>query len=192
MCDVYTVHRDVAVDYIKQHTGHDKKTYGDYRDMLADESIDAVCIATPDHWHVKQTLDALAAGKHVYCEKPMTHTIDEAAEAVSAWQSSGLVLHVGVQSSSIWDLARQRINNGQLGKIVQWQTESFRNSLAGMSRHNVITKEMTQKNIDWKRWLGYEEGLGPQLTFDRSIYGQWRCYWPFGYGMYSDLFVHQV
>ena len=194
VCDVYTVHRDQAVEYVKEHTGLTPKTYADYRDMLQADDIDAVCIATPDHWHAKQILDALAAGKHVYCEKPMTHTTDEAAEVVAAWKSSGLVVQVGVQSSSspIWDMARERINDGQLGKIVQFQTESFRNSLAGMSRHNVITKEMTPKNIDWKRWLGYEEGLGPKMIFDRAVYGQWRCYWPYGYGMYSDLFVHRV
>ncbi|HAH48138.1 MAG TPA: oxidoreductase, partial [Planctomycetaceae bacterium] len=64
--------------------------------------------------------------------------------------------------------------------------------LGGMSRHNVITKEMTPQSVDWKRWLGVEEGLAPDLPFDRATFGQWRCYWPFGYGMYSDLFVHRV
>ncbi|WP_339728388.1 Gfo/Idh/MocA family oxidoreductase [uncultured Gimesia sp.] len=192
--DVYSVHRDRAVDYIKQETGQTPKAYQDYRDLLNDKDIDAVCIATPDHWHAKQVLDSLKAGKHVYCEKPMTHHISEAMDVVDAWKKSGLVVQVGVQSTSmpIWNEVRALVNEGKLGKIVQFQTEYFRNSLGGMSRHNVITKEMTPKTVDWKRWLGVEEGLAPDLPFDRATFGQWRCYWPFGYGMYSDLFVHRV
>jgi len=194
VCDVYTVHRDRAVDYIKSKTGLSPKIYSDYRDMLADGNIDAVCIGTPDHWHAKQTLDALKAGKHVYCEKPMTHTLDESLEVVKAWKKSGLVMQVGVQGTSmpIWDRIRELLDAGGIGKVVQFQTEYARNSLAGMSRHNVITKEMTPQTIDWKRWLGVEEGLAPMMTFDRAVYGQWRCYWPFSNGMYGDLLVHRV
>ncbi|MCA9045601.1 MAG: Gfo/Idh/MocA family oxidoreductase, partial [Planctomycetaceae bacterium] len=69
VCDVYTVHRDQAVHFIKSETGVAPETFADYRDMLARDDIDAVCIATPDHWHAKMTIDALAAGKHIYCEK---------------------------------------------------------------------------------------------------------------------------
>lgn len=192
--DVYTVHRDRAVEYIKSETGIAPATFVDYRDMLQAKDLDAVCIATPDHWHARQTLDALRAGKHVYCEKPMTHTIDEAHEVVELWKSSGLVMQVGVQSTSlpVWDRAREMIEAGQLGKVVQFQTESSRNSRFGMSRHNEITKEMTPQTVDWKRFLGVEEGLVSDRPFDRALFGQWRCYWPFGYGMFSDLFVHRV
>lgn len=192
--DVYTVHRDRAVELIKKETDLVPKTYADYRDLLNDKDIDVVCIATPDHWHAKQVLDSLKAGKHVYCEKPMTHHISEAFDVIDAWKKSGLVVQVGVQSTSmpIWNEVRELVNAGKLGKIVQFQAESFRNSLGGMSRHNIITKEMTPKTVDWKRWLGAEEGLAPNLPFDRSTFGQWRCYWPFGYGMFSDLFVHRV
>ncbi len=192
--DVYTVHRDRAAAYIKTETGVTPKIYHDYREMLQDDSVDAVCIATPDHWHARQTIDALDAKKHVYCEKPMTHTIDESQQVIDAWRRSGRVMQVGVQSSSspVWDLAREMINAGRLGKVVQFQTEFYRNGSLGMSRHNVITKEMTPKTVDWKRWLGVEEGLAPEMVFDRAVFGQWRCYWPFGYGMFSDLFVHRI
>jgi len=194
VCDVYSVHRDQAVDYIKQETGFQAKTYLDHRELLADKDVDAICIATPDHWHARQALDALDAGKHVYCEKPMTHTVSEADEVVQRWKSSGLVMQVGVQSTSspIWDMAREMINDGRLGKVVQFQTECCRNGRAGMSRHNVITKEMTPQAIDWRRWLGVDEGLNPEMVFDRATFGQWRCYWPFGFGMFSDLFVHRI
>ena len=109
--DVYTVHRDRAVDFIKSKTGVTPKTFADYREMIDGDHVDAVCIATPDHWHAKQTRDALEAGKHVYCEKPMTHTTDEAKEVVRAWKRSGRAMQVGVQLTSlpVWDRAREMI-----------------------------------------------------------------------------------
>ncbi|HVW38468.1 MAG TPA: Gfo/Idh/MocA family oxidoreductase, partial [Pirellulales bacterium] len=133
-------------------------------------------------------------GKHVYCEKPMTHTIDESRDVVRTWKESGRVLQVGVQSTSspVWNMARELIDAGKLGKVVQFQTECSRNGTFGMSRHNPIAKEMTPETVDFRRFLGVDEGLAPEMPFDRATFGQWRCYWPFGYGMYSDLFVHRV
>jgi predicted dehydrogenase len=192
--DVYQVHVDRATDYLHRETGVKPIGYRDYRDMLAMEKLDAVCIASPDHWHARQAIDALEAGVHVYCEKPVTHTIDEAAEVVRAWKASGNVMQVGVQATSlpIWDLAREMVQSGKLGKVVQFQTEYFRNSRMGMTRHNVITAEMTPQTIDWRQWLGVDEGLAPEIPFDRATYAQWRCYWPFSCGMFGDLFVHRV
>lgn len=194
VADVYSARRERFADYIKDKTGVEPKEHVDYRELLQDKDLDAVCIATPDHWHATQTIDALKAGKHVYCEKPMTHTVEEGRKVVQAWKESGLAMQVGVQSTSspVWDMAREMIDEGKLGKIVQFQTECFRNGTFGMSRHNVIEKEMTPKTVDFRRFLGVEEGLNPEMPFDRSTFGQWRCYWPFGYGMYSDLFVHRV
>lgn len=192
--DVYEVHRQRAKAYLAEHTGVTPTLHGDYREMLAQEKLDAVCIATPDHWHAKQTIDALAAGLHVYCEKPMTHTVEEAAEVVRVWKASGLVLQIGAQatSSPVWDMARDMIDGGKLGKVVQWQTEYFRNSAIGMTRQNPITAEMTPQSIDWPQWLGVKEGLAPLVAFDREVYSQWRCYWPYSCGMFGDLFVHRV
>jgi predicted dehydrogenase len=194
VADVYTVHRDRFVEFVKEQTGVVPTAHVDYRDLLQEKDLDAVCIATPDHWHAKQTIDALKAGKHVYCEKPMTHTIDEGRDVVRTWKESGLVMQVGVQSTSspVWDMAREMIDAGKLGKVLQFQTESFRNGRFGMSRHNLITKEMTPQTVDFRRFLGVDEGLAPDMPFDRATFGQWRCYWAFGYGMYSDLFVHRV
>jgi predicted dehydrogenase len=192
--EVYKMQEETVCSYIKEKTGQDPKRYEDYRDMLADENVDAVCIGTPDHWHARQTIDALKAGKHVYCEKPMTHTIDEAMQVVDAWGSTGKIMQVGVQSTSIpvWDKARELIDSGKLGKILQFQTEYFRNSGVGQWRYYELTKDMSPKTINWKRWLGTEEGLAPDMPFDRAVYKQWRCYWPFGSGMYTDLFVHRT
>jgi len=194
VCDVFNRYRDRAVNKVRDRIGHEPKTTGDYRDILHDPTIDAVVIASPDHWHARQTLDALAAGKHVYCEKPMTHTVDEALAVHKAWKASGRVMQVGVQSTSlpVWRAINERIIGGGLGKVLQYQTEFFRNSDCGQWRYYELTKDMTPKNIDWQMFLGTELGLAPTMPFDRAIFGQWRCYWPFGSGMFTDLFVHRT
>lgn len=192
--DVYTVHADKAAEMIKKETGTDPKRYQDYRELLADKDIDAVCIGTPDHWHAKQTIDALKAGKHVYCEKPMTHSIEEAFDVVKAWKDSGKVMQVGVQSTSlpVWKKANELLVNGEIGKVLMFQTEYFRNSDLGQWRYYPLEKEMSPKTINWKAWLGVDEGLSEQVPFDRAIFAQWRRFWPFGSGMYTDLFVHRT
>jgi predicted dehydrogenase len=192
--DVYEVHRQRAADFIAAQTGARPAIFRDYREMLTGGKLDAVFIGTPDHWHARQTIDALNAGVNVYCEKPMTHTLDEAREVVREWKATGRVLQVGVQSTSspIWDHARGMIDDGQLGKVVQFQTEYFRNSAGGMSRHNEITPQMTPQAIDWPQWLGVKEGITADRPFDREVYAQWRCYWPYSLGMMGDLFVHRI
>lgn len=194
VCDVFNRRRDQAVEKVAEAVGTKPRAVSDYRDLLADGSIDAVCIATPDHWHARQTLDALAAGKHVYCEKPMTHTVEEALKVLAAWKKSGQVMQVGVQSTQlpVWHDARERLQQGQLGKVLQFQTEIFRNSDSGQWRYYELTADMTPKNIDWPMFLGAEMGLAPTMPFNRAKFAQWRCYWPFGSGMFTDLFVHRM
>jgi predicted dehydrogenase len=194
VCDVFNRYRNKAASKVARATKRKPEKIADYRDLLADKSIDAVVIATPDHWHAKQTLDAMSAGKHVYCEKPMTHSVQEAIDVFNAWKKSGLVMQVGVQSTSlpVWKDARERISSGQLGKVLMYQTSYFRNSDVGQWRYYELSEDMTPKNIDWKMFLGTEFSLAPDMPFDRAKFAQWRCYWPFGAGMYTDLFVHRT
>jgi predicted dehydrogenase len=194
VCDVFNRNRDESASKIKKTAGNDPLITGDYRDVLQNKDIDIVCIATPDHWHAKMTIEALQAGKHVYCEKPMTHTIQESQDVVKAWRSSGGIMQVGVQSTSDprWKAANEFIRTGGIGKVVQGQTEYYRNSGMGQWRYYALSKDMTPKNIDWQMFLGTEFGLAPEIPFDRAVYRQWRCYWPFGSGLYTDLFVHQL
>lgn len=193
-CDVYSIQNDKVADYIAKELGVAPKKYLDYKDLLADPNVDAVCIGTPDHWHHLQTVDAMKAGKHVYCEKPMTHSIEEAIDVVNVWKKTGKIMQVGVQSTSlpVWDMCREMINDGMLGKVLMFQTEYFRNSGIGQWRYYGLTKEMTPQTIDWQRWLGVKEGLAESMPFDRAVYAQWRRFWPFGSGMYTDLFVHRT
>ena len=192
--EVYKNQEDKVCDFIKKETGVEAKRYVDYTDMLADKDVDAVCIGTPDHWHHRQIVDALRAGKHVYAEKPMTKTVEEAIDVAKVWRETGKVMQVGVQSTSlkVWDQARALIDDGKLGKVLGFQTEYFRNSSMGQWRYYKLEKEMTPQTIDWKRWLGVSAGLAPEMDFDRALYAQWRCYWPFGSGMLTDLFVHRT
>ncbi|QEH33315.1 Inositol 2-dehydrogenase [Aquisphaera giovannonii] len=166
----------------------------DYRKILENKDIDLVLIATPDHWHAKMSIDAMEAGKDVYCEKPMTHTIDEARRVAETVKKTGRVFTVGVQSTADprWRMANSMIVDGKIGKVMQGQTSYYRNSDVGQWRYYDLTKDMTPKTVDWKMFLGTEFGLAPDQPFDRARYAQWRCYWDFGGGMYTDLFVHQL
>jgi predicted dehydrogenase len=182
----------------------DDKTHvtKDYRRLLELKEVDVVSIATPDHWHARMSIDAIGAGKHVYCEKPMTRTIAEAQAVVDAAQKHKRVMTVGVQSMAdpTWLEAHKYITAGNIGHVFQGQTSYYRNYIGGQWRYYPLKKEMTPKTIDWPMWLGYKfdvDGvkLGPtpkEMPFDRAVWAQWRCYWPFGGGMFTDLFVHQT
>jgi hypothetical protein len=194
VAEVYAVQRDKVADYIAKENGTRPTTYVDYRDMLAKEDLDAVCIGTPDHWHAKQAIDAMQAGHHVYCEKPMTKTVEEALEVVKAWEQTGKVMQVGVQSTSlpVWKTVQQLLQAGKLGKVLMYQTEYFRNSSMGQWRYYELEESMMPRNINWDLWLGTKEGLAEDRPFDREVYKQWRRFWPFGSGMFTDLFVHRT
>jgi predicted dehydrogenase len=175
----------------------------DYRNIVTAKDIDAVCIATPDHWHARMAIDAMENGKDVYMEKPMTRTIPEAIAVVDAAVKHNRVVTVGVQSMAdpTWQAAYEYIKTGNIGHVLQGQTSYFRNSSVGQWRYYPLTKEMTPRTVDWDMWLGHQikgvdgQPLGPtpkEMPFDRAVWAQWRCYWPFGGGMFTDLFVHQT
>ncbi|MEZ6127383.1 MAG: Gfo/Idh/MocA family oxidoreductase [Planctomycetaceae bacterium] len=194
VCDVYNEHRDRAAKHIEKQTGVTPDKYEDYVEMYQKANLDAVCIGTPDHWHARQTIDALNAGLHVYCEKPMTKTVEEAINVMKVWKQSGQVMQVGVQSTSlpVWNQVNSLLTSGKLGKVLMYQTEYFRNSAQGQWRYYELQPQMNPKNINWKKWLGVEEGLAEYEDFDRAIYRQWRRFWPYGSGMFTDLFVHRT
>ena len=174
--------------------GDKSKVTKDYRKLLESKDIDAVVIATPDHWHAKMAIDAMEAGKDAYCEKPMCHTIDEAKRITETQAKTGQIFTVGVQSTAhpIWRKANEVITSGGIGKVLQAQTSYYRNSKMGQWRYYHLSEDMNPKTVDWKMFLGTEFGLAPEQPFDRAKYAQWRCYWDFGGGMYTDLFVHQL
>jgi predicted dehydrogenase len=177
----------------------------DYRNLLDSgkvKGVDVVVVATPDHWHARMAIDAMQAGKHVYMEKPMTRTIAEAQAVVAMAQKEKRVVTVGVQSMAdpTWREALAYIQGGKIGHVLQGQTSYYRNSIVGQWRYYPLRRDMTPKTIDWDMWLGHKfecagQRLGPtpkEQPFDRAVWAQWRCYWPFGGGMFTDLFVHQT
>ena len=177
-----------------------KHVVKDYHRLLELPEVDVVCIATPDHWHARMSIDAAQAGKHVYCEKPMTKTIEEAQAVVEAMVKNNIVMSVGVQSMAdpSWTTAYDLIRQGKIGHVAQAQTSYYRNDIRGQWRYYRLTKNMNPETIDWKMFLGSNvkgvdgKPIGPDIPFDRAVFAQWRCYWPFGGGMFTDLFVHQT
>ena len=117
-----------------------------------------MCITTPDHWHGRMTLDALAAGKDVYVEKPMTRTAEEAVAVVDAWKHTGRVVTVGVQSmaDAVWMRAFDAIRTGAIGHVAHAQTGFFRNDARGQWRFYRLAKQMTPKTVDWDLFLGHQ------------------------------------
>ena len=175
----------------REATGVDQgSVYHDYREVCARPDVDVVVIASPDHWHHLQTLDALRNGKDVYLEKPMTYTVDEAREVAEAVKSSGRVLQVGSQYTSMdhfWK-AKQAIKDGLLGEVV-WASGGFgRNRNLRGEWNYAIDPEATDKTLDWKAFLG----PAPKRAFDPERYFRWRKYWDYSGGIATDLFYHTV
>jgi len=184
--DIYTVRKQRAREIAKLT---DKDVHHDYRDLLARNDVDAVLVAAPDHWHGQIALDALAAGKDVYLEKPMTHTIGEARLVVEATKKYGRVLQVGAHGMSAAGTtkARELIEQGEIGELLWAQATSARNSTTGEWNYR-IEPEGTPQTIDWKRWLG----PAPGRPFSAERYFRFRKYWDYSGGIATDLFYHSL
>ena len=175
----------------------------DYRTILDNKDVDVVCIATPDHWHARMAIDAMERGKDVYLEKPMTKTIAEAILVVDTAAKLRPDGHGRRAEHGRPDLARRlRLHQGRQHRprpsgSDQLLPQLRRRSVALLSRSR---KEMTPQDHRLGMWLGCDfeicgQKLGPtpeEMPFDRAVWAQWRCYWPFGGGMFTDLFVHQT
>jgi predicted dehydrogenase len=174
----------------------------DYRRVLDLEDADVVCIATPDHWHARMTLDALAAGKDVYVEKPMTRTAGEAQAVADSARKFNRVVVVGAQGMAdpSWQKAYELVRSNRIGPVVQAQTGVHRNDVRGQWRYYRLSPKMTPRTVDWDLFLGHQfevngEPLGPspkEVPFDRAIFAQWRCYGTFAGGVFTDLLAHKA
>ena len=156
----------------------------DYRRILDNREIDAVLIGAPDHWHKTMTLDAVAAGKDVYVEKPVSHTIEEGVEMVRAIEASKQIVQTGTQQRSWdhWILGKQIVDSGRLGQITFVHTYWYQHARAGSYAPVTIEK------LDWKAWLG----PAPDQPFRPERFYQWRHYWDFGGGCLTDLMTHWI
>ena len=181
--DGYTGRMERAVE----KTGGRASKAKSYQEILEDPSIDAVTIASPDHWHAKQCIEALEAGKHVYCEKPLTYSIDEGLEIAAAVKRTGKVLQVGAQgiSTDNEQRARKYVQSGKLGRVTMVRAYYNRNSRSGAWIYP-IPPDANRDTVDWDLFLG----SAPKRDFDLERFFRWRCYKEYSGGIATDLFVH--
>ena len=168
--------------------------YLDYREIIARKDVDAVVVATPDHWHATIALEAMRAGKDVYLEKPMCHTIEEAKQLAATVKETKRVLQVGSQTTSAdqWHQAKKYIADGAIGKMLMSQGSYHRNSTEGEWNWKIDAAAGPEAKgddfIDWKMWLGN----APSRPFDADRYFRFRKYWDYSGGIATDLFFHVV
>lgn len=184
VCDIYAPRLENA----KTLSG--APAFTDYRKLLDQHDIDAVWIATPDHWHAKMALDAMDAGKDIYCEKPLARYWHEAREVYRAALRTGRVIQVGSQECSreSWWKARDLIREGKIGKLIWSQTSYTRNVRDGDWNYYEIDRNAGPHNLDWNAFLG----PAPKRPFDPERFFRWRKYWDYSGGIATDLFVHSL
>jgi len=196
VCDAYKPHMQKAV---QRSLNPDVKTYADYHDLLADKNVDAVVIATPDHWHCPMVLDAVKAGKDIYCEKGFSHTVEEAKRMRAAIKRSKVVFQLGHQAraSTCALQAKELLAAGVLGPVTLVRTGRFMCSdpahpmwrwYGYYGQWNRPDPAQVVKDVDWNRWLG----SAPKIPWNERRFWHWRCYWDYGTGQAGDLLSHEL
>ncbi|MDX2182231.1 MAG: Gfo/Idh/MocA family oxidoreductase [Bryobacteraceae bacterium] len=182
VCDIW----DANLEKGKQLAGGDAFTTKDYRALLSRKDLDAVLIATPDHLHAALTIAACEAGKDVYVEKPLTHSLEEGAPVIAAQNRYKRVVQVGMQQRSMpqYQRAKEIVESGRIGPVHKVRMTWNRNA----NRVNRQPLGVDPRTVDWGRFL---EGARKQ-EFDEYRFRNWRWFWDFGGGIFTDLMVHQV
>ena len=170
----------------------------DYREVINRSDVDAVLVATPDHWHATVALEAMDRGKDVYLEKPMCHTVDEARRLVNTVRETKRVLQVGSQTTSgdQWHQAKKAIADGMIGNMIMSQGSYHRNSVEGEWNY-VIDKDAGPDGkgdnyIDWKQWVGPAQKRDWVKDLGADRFFRFRKYWDYSGGIATDLFFHVV
>jgi predicted dehydrogenase len=178
---------DGRLAHSKELWGSDVFTTRDYREVLARKDIDAVIIATPDHWHKQAAVDSMKAGKDVYCEKPMIHLYSDGPEIIATAKSTGRIIQIGSQrvSSIVYAKAKELLASGAIGKLNMVSAHWDRNSAIGAWDYT-IPLDASPETCDWPRFLG----TAPKIPFNAEQFFQWRKWKAYGSGVAGDLFVH--
>ena len=161
-----------------------------YQDLLANKDIDCIIAAVPDHWHRRIVIDAVSAGKDVYCEKPMSHTAADGVAMVDAAKKSGRIVQIGSQrvSSAICAKAKELIAAGMLGDLMLVEGWSGRNDPSGAWQYPPPL-DLSPSNLDWDTWQG---DVRPKRAFDPILFARWRAWKEYGTGVAGDLLVHLI
>ncbi len=188
VCDVYEKRKKRAAERYKA------EGYLDWKEVIARKDVDAVIVATPDHWHAPIALAAMDAGKDVYCEKPMCHTVAEVKRLVDTVKETKRVMQVGSQTTSgdQWHKAKKAIADGMLGKMLLSQGSYHRNSIEGEWNYTIEPNAGPDGKgddyLDWKMWLG----SASKRPYDADRFFRFRKYWDYSGGIATDLFFHVV
>ncbi len=183
VCDLYDSRHEAAQEAVQKTVPATRN----YREILDRKDVDAVIVAVPDHQHRRIVVDACAAGKDVYCEKPMSHNVEDGFAMVDAVRKNNRILQVGSQrvSSVVYEKARQLFAGGALGDVFFIEGFSDRNSASGAWVYP-IPPDASEQTIDWNEFL-----VGaPKRPFDAARFFRWRCFADYGEGLAGDLFVH--
>ncbi len=196
VCDIYDINADKGLQACANisrlpsdgEMSTIPKRYLNYKELLQADDIDAVIIGTPDHWHGTMTIEAAKAGKHVYCEKPLTWTVPETYEVRKVIRENNIVFQLGHQNRQTEShfKAQKAFEEGVLGKVNLIEVTTNRNSPVGAWVYP-IDKEAGPKNIDWKQFIG----PAPWHDFSLERFFRWRCWWDYSTGLSGDLFTHE-
>lgn len=192
VCDVWQKRRELHKNNAEKNQGNKVEMYSDHRKLCERKDIDAVVVATVDHWHAQCAIDAMEAGKHVYCEKPMTRYLDEAFEVYDVAKKTGKKVQVGSQAASDakWHKAGELAREGAIGPLVLGQDSYMRNAAAKGGEWNYkIDADARPDNLDWKRWMG---PINRKTAFNADHYFRWRKYLPYCAGLLGDLAPHRL
>ncbi len=179
VCDIYEANLQAGLKVAASTA----KPYDDYRKMLDDKSIDVVVVATPDHWHARMVIDAVEAGKDVYVEKPMAHTIPEGFAIIDAVRRTKRVVQVGTQRRSfdLFQNAKSIMDSGKVGKV-ELVTSYWYNHQSSLSNRTL------QGKLNWKQWLG----TSPQRELDEKRFFNWYYYWDYSGGLIVGQAAHVI
>jgi predicted dehydrogenase len=182
-CDLYDGRHELA----KEIAGKSTRTTRRYKELLDDKEIDAVIVAVPDHWHKQIVVDAVAAGKDVYCEKPMSHSAADGVAMVEAAKKTDRIVQIGAQrtSSVLCAKARELYESGGIGELSLVEATYGRNDPTGAWEYPPPA-DLSPENLDWDTWLG----TAPKKPFDPYTFARWRCWKEYGTGVAGDLMVH--
>ncbi|KPJ84440.1 MAG: oxidoreductase [Gemmatimonas sp. SG8_17] len=160
-----------------------------YQDLLDRSDIECVIVAVPDHHHRQVVVDAVSAGKDVYCEKPMSHTVADGMEMVAAARRYGRIVQIGSQrtSSSLCAKANQLYRDGAIGEVSMVELSLGRNTPTGAWQYPP-PPDLSPQTLDWETWLG----SAPRIPFDPLHFARWRCWKEYGTGVAGDLMVHLI